>query len=51
MWKFGREHHHVDYRPFKKNKLIRIDDYDISEESNNYGMTIQTLPKDTPGRI
>ena len=22
-WKFNRWHHHVDYRPFKKNKLIR----------------------------
>ena len=24
VWRYGRWHHHVDYRPFKKNKLIRI---------------------------
>jgi hypothetical protein len=25
VWKFGRCHHHVDYEPFKKNKLKRKD--------------------------
>lgn len=23
VWKFGRPHHHVDYRPFKNNRLVR----------------------------
>jgi hypothetical protein len=51
VWKFGREHHHVDYRPFKKNKLIRVDDYDVADEVNNYGMTMKTIPENTKGRI
>ena len=51
VWKFGREHHHVDYRPFKKTPLIRVDDYDISSEANNYGMTMKKLPENTPGRV
>ena len=25
VWRFNRWHHHVDYRPFKKNKLIKTD--------------------------
>ena len=40
--KFGRTHHKVNYKPFKKNKLQRIDDYDklVSNEVNNYGMVL-----------
>jgi hypothetical protein len=30
VWKFNRWHHQVDYRPFKKNKLIRSPDIDWS---------------------
>jgi hypothetical protein len=26
--KYGRDHHHVDYRPFKRNRLVRAPDYD-----------------------
>ena len=32
VWRFNRWHHHVDYGPFKKNKLIKKD--------NNYGMIL-----------
>jgi hypothetical protein len=28
VWKFGRLHHKVDYRPFKNNRLQLIDGYD-----------------------
>jgi len=40
--KFSRIHHHVDYSPFKVNKLIRIDNYDkiVSKGINNYGMKL-----------
>lgn len=29
-WKFNRWHHQVDYRPFKKNKLVRRKDFTIT---------------------
>ena len=38
--KWGRYQHHVDYRPFKKNKLIRKPDAIIPEGVNNYGMKL-----------
>ncbi len=38
--KFGRWHHQVNYRPFKKNKLIRKEGLTISEGVNDYGMII-----------
>jgi hypothetical protein len=40
VWKFNRWHHTVDYKPFKKNKLIRKDDIITSEGVNNYGMKL-----------
>ena len=41
--KFGRWHHHVDYKPFKRNKLIRRDDIEIPQGVNNYGMRLRHL--------
>jgi hypothetical protein len=38
--KWGRWQHQVDYRPFKKNKLIMRDDIEIPEGVNNYGMKL-----------
>lgn len=38
--KFGRIHHHVDYRGFKKNKLIKRDGLKIQKGVNNYGMSL-----------
>jgi hypothetical protein len=44
-WRFNRIHHYVDYRPFKKNKLIRRTDIEWPEGVNDYGMKlIQTAP-------
>ncbi len=37
--KFGRWHHQVNYKPFKKNKLIRCDDK-IYSGVDNYGMKL-----------
>lgn len=43
-WKWNRYQHHVDYRPFRKNKLIRRTDLVIPENKvNNYGMELKTL--------
>lgn len=42
-WKFGRWHHQVDYRPFKKNKLIFKKDYIKKKGVNNYGMKLIEL--------
>lgn len=40
VWKFGRWHHEVDYRRFKKNKLIKKKGLHIPEGINNYGMKL-----------
>lgn len=39
-FKFGRWHHHVDYRPFKRNRLKPKADVFIPNETNNYGMKL-----------
>jgi hypothetical protein len=43
VWKFNRWHHHVDYRPFKRNKLIRRTDIEIPQGVDNYGMKLVQL--------
>lgn len=43
--KFGRWHHHVNYKPFKKNKLIKKKDLQVKEGINNYGMVIKECPQ------
>lgn len=40
-WRFGRWHHHVDYRPFKALKLIRRPDAEIPAGVDNYGMQLR----------
>lgn len=40
VWKFNRWHHHVNYKPFKKNKLIKKNGLVISDVVNNYGMKL-----------
>jgi len=44
VWKFNRWHHHVDYRPFKDNALIKIDKTRYPK-INNYGLTLATREK------
>ena len=41
--KWGRWQHHVDYRPFRFNKLNKIKDLDIPYRVNNYGMKLIQL--------
>jgi len=43
VWRFGRWHHYVDYKPFKKNKLIRSVDFKVPEGPNEYGMKLVKL--------
>jgi hypothetical protein len=40
VWRFNRWHHHVDYRPFKNNKLKKKKGLKIKKGINNYGMKV-----------
>lgn len=42
VWKYGRVHHHVDYRGFKKNKLKYKPGIEIPKGVNNYGLKLVT---------
>lgn len=44
-FKFGRWHHHVDYTPFKKHKLIRKPDLVVQKQNNEYGMCLKRRRK------
>lgn len=46
-WRFGRWHHYVDYRPFKKNKLKLKEGIKVSNAPNNYGMKLITNYQET----
>lgn len=50
VWKFQREHHHVNYLPFKDMKLKRKPGV-APTGVNNYGMKIYRLPDTHPGRV
>lgn len=39
-YRFGRVHHRVDYSGFKRNKLIRRDDIEIPEGTDDFGMRL-----------
>ena len=38
VWRYGRWHHHVNYNPFKKNRLKLKKDLNLSKQTNDYGM-------------
>lgn len=40
-WKWGRWQHHVDYRPFRNNKLMPVEPSAMPNGINNYGMVLQ----------
>jgi len=40
VWRYDRWHHEVNYKPFKNNKLIRINGLELSDEIDNYGMKL-----------
>ncbi len=39
-WRFGRVHHYVDYRPFRRNKLVLKPGIEIAEGVDEYGMQL-----------
>ena len=43
VFKFNRWHHHVDYLPFKKNRLKKIVDTSTMKKVDNYGLTLVEL--------
>lgn len=47
VWRYGRWHHHVDYRPFKANRLKRKSGLVIPEGTNEYGMKLVRLSAPT----
>lgn len=42
VWRYGRWHHHVNYEPFKKNKLRYKPNVVVKRGVNNYGMKLIT---------
>jgi hypothetical protein len=40
VWRFNRWHHHVNYKPFRSNKLIKRDNIKIYSGVNNYGLKL-----------
>lgn len=43
VWRFGRWHHHVDYRPFKANQLVRRNDVELQDKPDNYSMELKKI--------
>lgn len=43
VWKFNRWHHHVDYTPFRRNKLIRRIDIEVPDGVDDYGMRLRKI--------
>tara|TARA_R100000781_G_scaffold92092_1_gene57030 strand:+ start:12970 stop:13836 length:867 start_codon:yes stop_codon:yes gene_type:complete len=43
VFRFGRIHHHVDYTPFKKIKLIKKKNIKIKNGVDNYGMELKKI--------
>jgi hypothetical protein len=51
VWRFNRWHHHVNYKPFKENKLVRKKDIDIPTGINNYGMKLIVVKDERKGKV
>jgi len=41
VWKWNRWQHQVNYKPFKKNKLRRVEGLEVPQGVNNYGMVLK----------
>ncbi len=50
-WRYQRWHHHVDYRRFKRNRLILKPGVVIPDEPNEYGMKLVRLDTGQPVQI
>lgn len=42
-WRFGRAHHYVDYTHFKRNKLRRKKDIQVTDRYNEYGLELKKI--------
>lgn len=40
-WKFNRWQHHVNYKPFYRNRLQLKDGFTVEKRINNYGMILK----------
>jgi hypothetical protein len=40
VMRYGRVHHHVDYRPFQANQLVKATGVQVPHGINEYGMTV-----------
>ena len=49
VFKFGRAHHHVDYRSFKANRLIRREGLAVPAGVDDYGMLLQEIDREGRG--
>ena len=47
VWKFGRWHHHVDYTPFRVNKLVKHKKTNASPKTKEYGMQLIDVSRET----
>ena len=45
IWKYGRWHHHVNYRPFRANRLVRRPGLEMPIGINDYGMSVVKLER------
>jgi hypothetical protein len=43
VWKYDRWHHYINYDVFKKNKLKRIPNLNLTDQVNNYGMILKKI--------
>lgn len=50
VWRFNRWHHHVDYRRFKANRLIRSS-VAFPPEPNEYGMTLKRVARTFTAKV
>lgn len=51
VWRFGREHHYVNYNPFKSMQLHRKPGLQVEDTVNDYGMRLRTIDPSYPDRI
>ena len=45
VWRFNRWHHHVDYKPFKNNRLVKKSGVEVKDGINNYGIILKEWKK------
>lgn len=51
VMKYGRWHHHVNYEPYRKNRLIYRDDFNITKGNNEHGFKLVKKERDQIGTL